>query len=155
MAAVSAASFSLKDFFKSFMLVELVKGMALTGYDLDAVTVTRGDALSVTLNWRCAAPVAGDYTLSIQLIDDQWRKAAQSDAWPLDGAAPTSSWQKGQTLAETRTLPIAADALPGVYDLRLAVYRMSATGDLEHLPIVWQPGQMPAKSVILTRVRVE
>jgi len=31
MAAVSAASFSLKDFFKSFMLVELVKGMALTG----------------------------------------------------------------------------------------------------------------------------
>jgi NADH-quinone oxidoreductase subunit I len=31
MAAVAAASFSVKDFFKSFLLVELVKGMALTG----------------------------------------------------------------------------------------------------------------------------
>ena len=31
MAAVAAASFSIKDFFKSFLLVELVKGMALTG----------------------------------------------------------------------------------------------------------------------------
>ena len=31
MAAVAAASFSIKDFLKSFLLVELVKGMALTG----------------------------------------------------------------------------------------------------------------------------
>ena len=31
MAAVAAASFSIRDFFKSFLLVELVKGMSLTG----------------------------------------------------------------------------------------------------------------------------
>ena len=31
MAAVAATPFSIKDFFKSFMLVELFKGMALTG----------------------------------------------------------------------------------------------------------------------------
>ena len=31
MAAVAAASFSIRDFFKSFLLVELVKGMTLTG----------------------------------------------------------------------------------------------------------------------------
>ncbi len=31
MAAVTATPFSIKDFFKSFMLVELFKGMALTG----------------------------------------------------------------------------------------------------------------------------
>ncbi len=135
--------------------VHFGKGMVLTGYDLSTLTATRGATLTVTLDWRCDAPVDGDYTISVQLIDDQWRKAAQSDAWPLDGAAPTSSWQRGQTLTETRALVIAADAAPGVYDLRLAVYRAGENGDLEHLPIVWEPGQMPAKSVLLTRVRVQ
>ena len=32
-AVAAAAPFSFKDFFKSFMLVELLKGMALTGKD--------------------------------------------------------------------------------------------------------------------------
>jgi NADH-quinone oxidoreductase subunit I len=31
MASVAASPFSIRDFFKSFMLVELLKGMALTG----------------------------------------------------------------------------------------------------------------------------
>ena len=31
MTTMTASSFSFKDFFKSFMLVELFKGMALTG----------------------------------------------------------------------------------------------------------------------------
>ena len=31
MASVTASTFSIRDFFKSFMLTELFKGMALTG----------------------------------------------------------------------------------------------------------------------------
>ncbi|MFN2110982.1 MAG: hypothetical protein ACK2UI_15115, partial [Anaerolineae bacterium] len=131
------------------------KGIVLTGYDLSDVIVTRGEALQTTLHWRCAKPIDGDYTISVQLIDAQWNKAAQSDTWPLDGAAPTSSWQVGQTIDEPRTLNIAADVTPGVYNLQLAIYRVNAEGDLEHLPIVWEKGQMPAKTVVLTRVRVQ
>ena len=40
MAAVTATPFSIKDFFKSFMLVELFKGMALTGRNAFARRVT-------------------------------------------------------------------------------------------------------------------
>ncbi len=135
--------------------VRFGKGIVLSGYALDDVVVERGESLQVTLHWRCAAPIDGDYTISVQLIDDQWRKAAQSDAWPLDGAAPTSSWQAGQCIDEPRTLTIAADAAPGVYNLQLTIYRVNAAGELEHLPIVWEKGQMPAKTVVLTRVRVK
>ncbi len=134
--------------------VQFGESIVLSGYVLDDVIVGRGESLQVTLHWRCAAPIDGDYTISVQLIDDQWRKAAQSDAWPLDGAAPTSSWQAGQRIDELRTLTIAADAAPGVYNLQLAIYRVNAAGELEHLPIVWQKGQMPVKTVVLTRVRV-
>jgi len=54
-----------------------------------------------------------------------------------------------------RALAIAADAVPGVYDLRLAVYRQDASGQLLHLPVVWEPGQMPSEAIVLTRVRIE
>ncbi|MBN2391351.1 MAG: glycosyltransferase family 39 protein [Anaerolineae bacterium] len=131
------------------------KGIVLTDYDLSDVIVPRGETLQATLHWRCAASIDGDYTISVQLIDAQWNKAAQSDAWPLDGAAPTSSWQVGQTIDEPRALNIAADVTPGVYNLQLAIYHVNAEGELEHLPIVWEKGQMPAKTVVLTRVRVE
>ncbi len=134
--------------------VQFGKGIALTGYTLNDVIVTRGETLEVTLYWHCTGRMDDNYTISVQLIDEQWRKAAQSDAWPLDGAAPTSSWQVGQHIDESRTLTIAADAAPGVYNLQLAIYRVNAAGELEHLPIVWQKGQMPAKTVVLTRVRV-
>ncbi len=135
--------------------VQFGKGIVLSGYELDQVMVTRGEALQVTLYWRCSAPIDGDYTISVQLIDDQWRKAAQSDAWPLNGAAPTSTWQVGQHIEEPRTLIIAADAAPGVYNVQLAIYRVNAAGELEHLPSVWAKGQMPAKTIVLTRVRVQ
>ncbi|HQE93607.1 MAG TPA: glycosyltransferase family 39 protein [Anaerolineae bacterium] len=135
--------------------VQFGKGIVLTSYDLSDVIVACGETLQATLHWHCTAPIDGDYTVSVQLIDDQWHKAAQSDAWPLDGAAPTSAWQVGQRIDEPRALPIAADAAPGVYNLQLALYRINATGELEHLPIVWEKGQMPVKTVVLTRVRVD
>jgi len=131
------------------------KGITLAGYDLSNPTVSRGGQLEVTLHWACEATIDDNYTISVQIIDSQWRKAAQSDAWPLAGTAPTSSWQVGQTLEEIRVLAIASDAAAGSYDLRLAAYRMGEDGQLQHLPIVWETGQMPVKDVTLTRIRVE
>ncbi len=129
-------------------------GIRLAGYDLSQVVVKPGDVLTVTLYWVCDEPLAADYTISVQLLDAQWHKAAQADSWPLEGAAPTSSWRKGQQLVEHRRLAIAADAIPGVYDLQLTLYRPDDNGQLEHLPITWQVGQMPQTSVVLTRVAV-
>ena len=131
------------------------EGIVLEGYDLNALTAVPGQILHVDLYWRCRAPIDADYTVSVQLIDERWNKAAQSDAWPLDGAAPTSTWTVGQQLHEQRTLTIAADAVPNSYSLRIALYRADASGELTHLPVTWQPGQMPAESIVLTQVRVQ
>ena len=134
--------------------VQLGRGILLTDYELSTTTVTAGQPLTLTLYWRGQAIMERDYTISIQLIDSRWRKAAQSDAWPLAGAAPTSSWAVGQTLIEERVLIIAPDAAPGVYDLRLAAYYQDTEGQLQHLPITWQDHQTPVDSLALTRIRV-
>ncbi len=131
------------------------EGIVLRGYDVSEVIAGRGERITVTLYWACEAPIAADYTISVQLIDAQWRKAAQSDAWPRDGQAPTSAWEVGQRITETRQLAIDPTVDPAAYDLRLAIYRMDERGALEHLPITWEAGQMPRESVTLTRVRIE
>ena len=129
-------------------------GIALTGYELSGVVTAPGEPFSVTLHWLCTGPVDGDYTISVQLIDTHWRKAAQLDSWPLEGQAPTSSWQKGQRITETRTMVIAPDAEPSAYDLQISIYRPGDDGELEHLPISLGDAGMPTKSIVLTRVRV-
>ena len=74
---------------------------------------------------------------------------------PATAKAPTSAWEVGQRITETRQLAIDPTVDPAAYDLRLAIYRMDERGALEHLPITWEAGQMPRESVTLTRVRIE
>jgi hypothetical protein len=130
-------------------------GIVLQGYELGGLSVERDGTLPVTLYWACESPVDDDYTVSVQLLDAQWRKAAQSDGWPQNGAAPTSSWKAGQRITEKRHLDIASDAVPNAYDLQIALYRINESGELIHLPIVWHKGQMPSQSVTLTRIRIK
>jgi 4-amino-4-deoxy-L-arabinose transferase-like glycosyltransferase len=129
-------------------------GIALTGYELSDLVVSSGGSLEVTLSWLCTAPLPTDYTISVQLIDAHWNKAGQSDSWPLDGEAPTSAWKTGRTIEERRTLEIGPDAVPGTYDLRLAIYYVDESGDLVHLPVRLSNDTMATKSVVLTTIRV-
>ena len=134
--------------------VQLGSGIRLTDYELSATTVTAGNPLTLTLHWLGTAPMQQDYTISVQLIDDQWHKAAQADSWPLEGSAPTSSWKVGQRLTEERVLNIASDASAKVYDLRLSAYHHTEEGTLKQLPISWQPHQVPVANITLTKIRV-
>jgi hypothetical protein len=127
--------------------------MELVGYDLDARVVQPGETVMLTLIWYGLERMDVNYTVSAQLIDSAQRKAAQLDGWPLDGAAPTAAWQPGQIVVETRLLEIAPDALPGVYDVRVAVYHVPQ-GEIVQLPVISPTGEMLASHVVLTRVRV-
>ncbi|MBN1249571.1 MAG: glycosyltransferase family 39 protein, partial [Anaerolineae bacterium] len=129
-------------------------GIVLDGYDVSGLVLQPGEQLEVILNWRSTAPVEHDYTVSVQVIDSQWNKAAQSDAWPLDGRRPTSSWSPGDEIQEIRALTIDPNAVPGAYDLRIALYRVVPNGSLEHLPVSVSREGMPAKTLVLTTLRV-
>jgi 4-amino-4-deoxy-L-arabinose transferase-like glycosyltransferase len=127
--------------------------MALVGYDLERRVARAGETATLTLYWQGLEPMDVDYTVSAQYVDAGQRKAAQHDGWPSNGAAPTGSWEPGQTLVDMHVLAIYPDAAPGVYDVRVVVYA-SADGQIEHLPTVTADGQMQATHVVLTTVRV-
>jgi len=127
--------------------------MELVGYDLDRRAARSGETVTLELYWRGLREMDTNYTISTQLIDPAQRKAAQHDGWPLDGAAPTTIWEPGEVVVDTRTLTIFPDTPPGAYDLRVAVYLLE-DGEIVHLPVISQKGEMLSSHILLTRVRV-
>jgi len=127
--------------------------MALVGYDLSERVARPGDEVALTLVWRALQQMDVNYTVSAQLVDAEMRKAAQRDGWPQGGGAPTAGWEPGQTLVDPVALEVAADAPPGVYDVRVVVYVVEESG-IAHLPVIPADGRMLAEYVVLTRVRV-
>jgi hypothetical protein len=127
--------------------------MGLIGYDVERRVLRPGETVALTLYWRGLEPMEANYNISAQFVDAGQRKAAQQDGWPADGAAPTSSWEPGQVLADRHELTIYPEALPGVYNVRVVVYALEE-GSIEHLPTVATDGQMQATHVVLTTVRV-
>ena len=80
--------------------------MELVGYDLDRRALRRpepaegrpGETATLTLYWRGQRQMALNYSISTQFVNEHGIKAAQKDAWPFDGAAPTSLWDPGKLI---------------------------------------------------------
>ncbi|HQX76667.1 MAG TPA: hypothetical protein PL074_10155, partial [Thermoflexales bacterium] len=96
------------------VMLNFANGAQLIGYDLSPRTAAHGEAITMTLSLREAKKLDGAYNVSVQLLDDNARKAAQQDFALnfVDGAAN-----------ETRVLSIAKDAPPGVYRLLIVIYQ--------------------------------
>ncbi len=127
--------------------------LLLTGYDLSERAVQAGETITLTLHWEAMRAIDANYTVSAQLIDSSQRKAAQHDGWPLDGAAPTATWQPGDRVEDLVRLTVFPDADPGPYRLRLAVYT-NQNGEILHLPVTPRGGQMQTTAIELTGVGV-
>jgi 4-amino-4-deoxy-L-arabinose transferase-like glycosyltransferase len=125
--------------------------MLLRGYDLDRQVVAPGEVLEVTLYWEALRVMEANYTVSVQVVDWQQRKAAQDDRWPT---LPTSAWTPGEVLEDVHQLAIAPDAVPGAYDLRLVVYLFDEATGVQRVPFIPDGGRMLANDVVLTGVRV-
>lgn len=127
--------------------------MMLMGYDLSRRAVRPGEAITLTLHWRALGSMDRNYTVSTQFVDEDQRKAAQSDSWPLEGSAPTAAWEPGDVITETRRLEVYGDAPLGAYGVRVAVYTVEE-GEIVHLPVIPEGGAMLRDHVTLDRVRV-
>jgi len=126
--------------------------MELIGYDLDRRALQPGETSTLTLYWRGKRPMATNYSISTQFVNEFGVKAAQKDAWPFDGAVPTALWTPGDVIEESRELVILDDTPPGVYDVYVAVY---PTGEPDALLVVTPTGgRLQTDHVVLTTVRV-
>ena len=125
--------------------------LRLLGYEISDRSLRPGDEAAITLYWERLERLAINYAVSIQIIQpDTFSKAAQDDR-PTD--PPTTAWLPGGIVADTRTLAISPDAVPGRYRLMVRVYDANRPENL--LPVLADTGGQTADFVWLSWIQVE
>jgi len=91
--------------------------------------------LTLTLTWQAVAPVTGDYTIFVHVLNEDGAKLAQRDTRPCDGKCPTNTWQPGAIIPDRYQLTLIPDSaadrsslLPGPFRLAMGLYLLE-TGD--------------------------
>lgn len=94
----------------------------MVGYDVAQTTFRAGQPFDVKLYWHALKPADKAYTAFVHVLDANGRVIGQKDAAPLNGEAPTDSWQKDEYIADTFTFAIAENAPAGAASLEIGFY---------------------------------
>jgi hypothetical protein len=98
--------------------------LLLLGYDLAG----NGPLATITLYWQTLSGMPEDYTTFIHLLDSGGQIIAQADGQPQGGEYPTSVWDPGEIITDTKTIYQPETSSPGPYRLVAGVYLL-ATGE--------------------------
>jgi hypothetical protein len=80
-----------------------------------------GDLIGITTAWDVLrSPPSLNF--SLRLLDADGRTWLTSDRVPLEGAAPTQTWQPGQEVEDRMGFILPPDLPPGAYDVFLMLY---------------------------------
>ena len=94
--------------------------VTLLGYEPASAEVRPGESLLLDTHWRAERGPFADYTLVMELIDENEEVATKSSS-ALVPSYPTSSWQSGQYLRGQQRLVLPVSLTPGSYFLRVAL----------------------------------
>ena len=110
----------------------------LAHIELKQETLAPGTPLELAVEWQCLQQMEVDYTLFVQLVAPDGALRGQIDVWPRDGTHPTSAWQEAETIADTYTVQLDADAPPGEYRVDVGWYLLET---MQRLPVLDAEGR--------------
>jgi len=131
--------------------IELGGQAMLVGHDSLPEVAQPGQTLTVTVYWQARARIAEDYQVFLHLVDSQGQNAAQGDQTPLGGDWPTWAWEPGQIVRDVYLLELPQALLPGTYQLRTGLYRLS---DGMRVSVHGPPDQVQDAAILLGQIEV-
>ncbi len=129
-------------------LVNFENQLELIGFELDPRQVAAGETVDLTLYWRAKRPLTTDYTLFVQVVDEDTTRWASQDL-----GQPTASWAAGERQTVQLSLPLSPDTPGKVYPIILGLYTV-ADGQFERLQIIAADGRPTDNFLRLTLLRV-
>lgn len=84
--------------------------------------IPAGQVAMLGLQWQTQAPLAANYKVTVQLLDQRAQVIAQHDAEPAGGSRSTSGWEAQTPVMDNHGLTIPFGAPPGNYRLIVALY---------------------------------
>jgi len=124
----------------------------LLGYSLPARRVEPGGGLPLTLYWQSLAPVLGDYVVFDKLLAENQQAYGGYDRLPREYYS-TILWAEGEVVEDGFAVPVAPNAPPGVYNLRVGLYSLK-NGSPVSLPLVEDGQPTAVTSVVIGPVKV-
>ncbi len=103
----------------------------LLGYDLDPTAWQGTVPPPLTLYWRAGAPVEGDYTVFVHLLNERGEIVSQQDVPPAEGQRPTSGWLPEEVIVDRHLLPPLKERAPGEYTFAVGLYDPHTMARLE------------------------
>jgi hypothetical protein len=96
----------------------------LQEYAVSARPAVFGEELNVTLYWEAinSAPVDGDYTVFVHVLDESRRIIAQHDGKPVGGTRPTYTWQPADIVLDTHEMVWLVDGYEGQAMIEVGLY---------------------------------
>jgi hypothetical protein len=126
--------------------------ITLEGYAIDYPTPLRpGDTIRLTLYWRGQQPISANYKVFNQMYAADGKMQAQRDGYPVCDGRETWRWDPGELITDVYDIPVAADAVDGLYPLYTGFY-LEDTG--ERLPVLDAAGNESGTQVQVTDVRI-
>jgi hypothetical protein len=120
--------------------------IALLAVDVPDVTLHPGGQLAVNLTWQGLGNMEDDYTVFVQVLDEQDRIVGQEDSWPLQGTFPTSQWPVGERVEDPYLVRLLEELPPGQYRLQVGWYLL---GTVRRLSVVDESGTAVDDKVVV------
>jgi hypothetical protein len=128
----------------------------LLGYDLRETIVRAEDTIELTLYWQAIEPIQTRYKVFTHLVGETYNASTDNFLWgqqdnePVNGQAPTTAWAPEDIIVDSYTIPVAADAPPGRYQIEVGMYGLV---DGVRLPVLAH-GESIGDQVLLETVEV-
>jgi hypothetical protein len=129
----------------------LGNGVTLLGYDLER-NVKVGDRLRMTLYWQCLSEMVESYTVFNHVLDSDNVIRGQVDRVPGVPQAATTSWVRGEVIADPYEIPLDPEAPPGEYTVEIGMYNVAT---MNRLSAHDAQGAAHGDTVILETVYIE
>jgi hypothetical protein len=124
----------------------------LIGYAMDRRALRPGETLALTLYWQQIGAIPLNYSVFAHVRGEGESLWAGQDAWPQQGAAPTSAWRPGEIVIDPYTLTLNAETPPGLYDVEVGLYDAETGARLQAIADDGRPTDLDF--VFLSRIRV-
>jgi arylsulfatase A-like enzyme len=98
--------------------------LRVTGYDLSASEVARGEGVDLTVYFESLAPVPREWRPFFHL-DGPGGSFRNLDHVPVEGAYPIERWRTGQHIRDREHIGFSPYAAPGLYTVYLGLFRKS------------------------------
>ncbi len=131
--------------------INLDDKIALLSIELPESKLQPGGQLPVTLTWQSLGALDEDYTVFVQVLDENDRIVGQVDSWPVQGTYPTSQWRTGEIIEDPYRVQLNGELSSGQYKLNVGLYRLET---LRRLPVLDDSGNALDDKVVLPGLTV-